>query len=201
MVSKSVADICVLWGVRRVFTTPYHPQANWVERVNRNMMSMLCSFVKGSHTEWDEHIAKLMFTLNSFTHDSTRFSPAELFLNRKIRGPGEWIHQREQLNVIDKVESERMFTVARENMLHRTMQNKVEYDEKRNKVSISVDDMVLLRSHALSNMQKKFSAKLAPKWRGPYRVVARTSPVTFVIEDSSVNEKRIAHVDQLKLVK
>ncbi|KAJ8024626.1 hypothetical protein HOLleu_34579 [Holothuria leucospilota] len=28
MISKAVAEICILWGVKRAFTTPYHPQSN-----------------------------------------------------------------------------------------------------------------------------------------------------------------------------
>ncbi|PIK62382.1 Retrotransposable element Tf2 protein type 2 [Apostichopus japonicus] len=57
MVSKDVAELCILWGVKRIFATPYHPQANWVERVNRNIVSMLCCFVKADvHTDWDVHV-------------------------------------------------------------------------------------------------------------------------------------------------
>ena len=41
MVSSPVAEICTSWGVKQRFTVPYHPQSNWVERVNRNLVSML----------------------------------------------------------------------------------------------------------------------------------------------------------------
>lgn len=61
----------------------------WCQSVNRNIMSMLCCFAKGNHTHWDVHIPEFMFALNSLKHDATGYSPAELFLNRKIIGPGE----------------------------------------------------------------------------------------------------------------
>ena len=37
------------------------------------------------------HVQEFMFALNSSVHDATGFSPAELFLHRKIVGPGEWV--------------------------------------------------------------------------------------------------------------
>ena len=63
---------------------------------------------------------------------------------------------------------------------------------------MGVGSKVLLKSHPLSNLNKKFSAKLAPRWRGPYIVAAQLSPVTFSIKDEDAGETRIAHVDQLK---
>lgn len=70
MVSRHVAEICIIWGVKRVFTLPYHLQSNWVERVLRNLRSIWCCFV-GSGREWDKHIPEFMTALNSFRHDIT----------------------------------------------------------------------------------------------------------------------------------
>ncbi|PIK54937.1 hypothetical protein BSL78_08146 [Apostichopus japonicus] len=199
MVCKQVAEVCILWGVKRVFTTPYHPQSNWVERVNRNLVSMLASFVKGDHQEWDKHVPEFMFALNSYRHDSTGFSPAELFLGRRIRGPGEWVVEN-QGGEGGEGQTSRMFTLARENMRRQTKKNKIGYDKKRQEVKLKLGDRVLLKSHPLSNLSKAFSAKLAPKWRGPYVVKTQLSPVNFVIQGEGTTEQRVAHVDQLKCI-
>ena len=134
-----------------------------------------------------------MFSLNSFHHDSTGYSPAELFLYRKLQGPGEWV---EESQILDNSES--MFENARKNMKNMISKNKKAYDQKRSVVSIKIGDNVLLKSHPLSNLKKNFSAKLAPKWRGPYKVLSQLSPVNFAIQCGG--DTRVAHSVQLKVV-
>ena len=207
MVSSHVAKICILWGVRKIFTVPYHPQSNWVERVNRNLVSMLCCFVGGDHTDWDKYIFEFMFALNSFKHDATGFSPAELFLKRKLESPGEWMDwdgdgdfgMRDGWSSFLGGGGVSMFAQARSNMRRQNSVNKTRYDKRRAEVRLKVGDRVMLRSHPLSNLRKNFSAKLAPKWRGPYSVKESLSPVNVRICDDR-GDVRIAHVEQLKLV-
>ncbi|KAJ8039583.1 hypothetical protein HOLleu_17347 [Holothuria leucospilota] len=193
MISKHVVELCTFWGVKRILTTPYHPQTNWVERVNRNLVSMLCCFVHGDHTEWDKYIAEFMFALNSFCHDSTGYSPAELFLYRKLQGPGEPVEEP-----CVTAHTTGMYEKARKTMAKINKSNKRAYDQKRLCVNIKTGDKVLLKSHPLSNLRRKFSAKLAPKWRGPYDVISQVSPVNFVIQAGA--DKRVAHVEQLKVI-
>ncbi|KAJ8034323.1 hypothetical protein HOLleu_21107 [Holothuria leucospilota] len=160
---------------------------------------MLCCFVKGYDSAWDVHVPEFIFALNSFVHDATGFSPAELFLHRKIVGPGEWVDDT-LAKPLWSSSVESMFTSARNNMQQQANRNKREYDRKRQDVKLHVGCKVLLKLHALSNLKKHFSAKLAPRWRSPYLILQQSSPVAFVLQDVETKEKRIAHVDQLKLV-
>ena len=66
-------------------------------------------------------------------------------------------------------------------------------------MKFEVGDTVLLKAHPISKLKKNFSAKLAPKWRGPYTLQERLSPVNFGIQGEG-REVRIAHVDQIKLI-
>lgn len=207
MISSHVSKICCMWGVRRIFTVPYHPQSNWVERVNRNLVSMLCCFVGRNHSSWDKYVYEFMYALNSFKHDATGFSPAELFFGRTLGGPGEWMVLEDTVDKGDGWTSfvgggglDSRFAQARANMVKQNKRNKLLYDCKRAGVGLSVGDQVMLRSHPLSNLRRNFSAKLAPKWRGPYVIRESLSPVNFCIEGEH-GEFRVAHVDQLKLIK
>ena len=91
-----------------------------------------------------------------------------------------------------------MYEKARETMVKINKRNKRAYDRKRLSVNIKTGDKVLLKRHPLSTLRRKFSAKLAPKWRGPYDVIEQVSPVTFVIQAGA--DKRVAHVEQLKVI-
>ena len=51
--SRALASVCSSWGVEQVFISPYHPQSNWVERVNRNIKGMLQAFTGTDHRTWD----------------------------------------------------------------------------------------------------------------------------------------------------
>ncbi|KAJ8024627.1 hypothetical protein HOLleu_34580 [Holothuria leucospilota] len=158
---------------------------------------MLCCFVAPDHADWDKYVSEFMFALNSFKHDATKFSPSKLFLGRDIKGPGEWM---EMLQDVGGVAHKDMLAAAGKNMGKQREHNKVPFDKRRSKVKVTINDRVLLKSHPLSNLKRNFSAKLAPKWRGPFIVKAQLSPVNFVIESEEGSDKRIAHVEQLKLI-
>ena len=152
--------------------------------------------MKSDHTDWGRYLNEFMFALNSFKHDATGYSPAEIFLNRKILSPGEWV-----VDASTAVENPvSMFETAKRKMARQAICNKAYYDGSRSQVKFKKGDKVLLKSHPLSNLARKFSAKLAPKWRGPYHVISRQSPVNFIIGDSFGSECHIAHVDQSELM-
>ena len=54
------------------------------------------------------------------------------------------------------------------------------------------------RVHVLSSGAQGFSAKLAPKYESPYKVLERKSPTVYVLEmkDGRTNPK--VHIDELK---
>ena len=54
-------------------TTPvYHAQANPTERTNRNLRSMISTYVKEDHREWDIHLHEFAFALNTAEHSSLK---------------------------------------------------------------------------------------------------------------------------------
>ena len=83
-------------------------------------------------------------------------------------------------------------------MRERSGYNKAQYDEKRRTgLSFQVGDQVLVKSFPLSNLKKKFSAKLAGKFKGPFQVVKQLTPLNYLIKKSE-NCNQVVHVDQIK---
>ncbi|KAL6455418.1 hypothetical protein MHYP_G00361200, partial [Metynnis hypsauchen] len=87
--SHLLHSVCRQWGVVQKLTTAYHPQTNLTERVNRNLKTMMASFVQGKHRLWDQWLADFRFAINSAWHESTGFTPAEIAIGRKLKGPLE----------------------------------------------------------------------------------------------------------------
>lgn len=71
-------------------TTPvYHPQANPVERVNRNLKTMLASLLGENQREWDVLLEVIQFAYNTTVHTSLGVTPAFLNFAREPRRTGE----------------------------------------------------------------------------------------------------------------
>ena len=83
-ISRAVEAVCSEWGVHQKFITPYHPQTNWVERVNRNIKGMLQAFTTNDHRAWDVHVSEFVFALNAADHESTGVAPSRIMLGRAI---------------------------------------------------------------------------------------------------------------------
>ena len=78
--NKDLGRFLEVYGVTRVTTLPYHPQANPpVERSNRTLKTMIAIFVKTDHRSWDKHLHELRHAINTAVQSSTKVSPA--FLN------------------------------------------------------------------------------------------------------------------------
>src|SRR5207253_6560219 len=63
--------------------------------------------------------------------------------------------------------------------------NKLAYDKGKRDVHFEVGDRVLKRSHLQSSAVLAVTAKLAPKWLGPYLVREVRTPLTYKLSDVS----------------
>ncbi|XP_064462830.1 uncharacterized protein LOC135373668 [Ornithodoros turicata] len=70
-------------------TSPYHPQANITECINRNLKMMFVTFTSQHHREWDLRLAELAFATRTTVNRSTGFTPAFLNLGREAPFPVE----------------------------------------------------------------------------------------------------------------
>lgn len=67
--SRKFREFMEKYHVTIKFLANYHPQANPVERVHRVIKTMLSSYVKDNHRDWDKYLAKVAFAMKSqITH-------------------------------------------------------------------------------------------------------------------------------------
>ena len=84
--SKVIKELCVLGGIDKSRTTPYHPMGNGqCERFNRTLLEMLGTLEPKQKSDWRSYVAPLVHVYNCTKHETTRFSPYFLLFGREPR--------------------------------------------------------------------------------------------------------------------
>ncbi|XP_077529616.1 uncharacterized protein LOC144142061 [Haemaphysalis longicornis] len=87
---------------------------------------------------------------------------------------------------------------AREHLDISGLDQTSQYDKRRRDVQFSMGDLVLKRTHPLSDASKGFTASLARRWDGPYTVVGKSN-LSYVLKNSSTGASYgPVHVSELK---
>jgi Integrase zinc binding domain/Integrase core domain len=199
-----------LLGIWTVFTTPYHPSPNAVERTNRNVKAFLKKYCMDNHRSWDEFIDALLFALRSAIVKRTGYTPAQLNLGRNLKAPIDVIlpepnfvgdFNRTQKDYASKIHNRIKTSLhyAMENSEVAKIQSKLYFDPSRKAKEFNEGDYVLLEGHPLSNKDKGFSSKLAPEREGPYQIIRKINPLNYELGELGTRVPiTFAHVVQLK---
>lgn len=208
LTSKVFVDACAVLGIKHKRTSPYHPQANITERVNRNLKMMLVAYTE-RHKDWDAKLPELAFATRTTTNRSTGLTPAQLNFGKELAFPlfnsllstesggrlrpyvkfAEDLRKRFSDNLRE----------ARENLDVARMQQAEQYNQGRRDLQFEVGDFVLRRTHPLSDAARGFAASLANRWEGPFSVREKCSPLTYkLVHCESSEETGPVHVTDLK---
>ena len=91
-VSAIMQQVCFLLEIKSSLTSVYHPQANLVERKNRDLKLRLVMLVGIDHTTWCEKLPIIRFALNSEKCSYTGQTAAYLMLGREPRTADDITH-------------------------------------------------------------------------------------------------------------
>ena len=86
--SDLIRELCKIAGVKKVHTTPYHPQGNGqCERFNSTLCNMLGTLSEEDKSDWKSHLGCMTHAYNCTKHASTTYSPYYLMFGRHPRLP------------------------------------------------------------------------------------------------------------------
>jgi transposase InsO family protein len=199
--AKLYFEWCARLGIKTFHISAYHPQSNMTERYVQTVKKMIVSCID-TCSQWDKYIPEISFALRTARNDSTQFTPAYLNTGRELRTPFD---NRMQLTLSTFKEIkdlgkriEIIYSLARENSASAKESSLIKYNSKSKSRSFDIGDQVWLKTHFLSDQSKGFSAKLAPKREGPYKITAIVATNIYNLESIETGQKVFkVHINEL----
>ncbi|KAJ9519051.1 hypothetical protein QJQ45_003519 [Haematococcus lacustris] len=194
-----------LTGTRLLMSSAYHPQTDGQsERANRTVEDMLRPYLNHYKTDWDEHLAAVEFAYNSSTHVGTGFSPFYLNYGHHPRTPEALLQPPSTL--VPSSAADAFVTTMRSNIdtakaaLQRAIdKQKQQADKHRRHLEFNVGDKVLLSTATLNLKTPSNSAKLQPRYVGPFKVLTKISPVAYKLDlPTTIRITPTFHISKLR---
>lgn len=199
-------EVCLLLGVCKTRTTPYHPQSDGlVERFNRTLLDLLSIAAKEDERNWDLCIPTVMLAYRTSVQESTGCTPYFLLFGREARLPVDVMfglppsvppQPVHQYSKDLRARLDTAYGMVRERLGWRQCRQKMVYDRRRAGRPYTVGEWVWLHCPAVPRGK---SAKLHSYWQGPYKVMEVFSNVLYLIQHrNSTRKKVVVHFDRLK---
>lgn len=190
-ISAIMQQVTYCMGIQQMFTPVYHPEANPVERKNRDLKAQLSIFVQNQHNIWDIGLPAIRFAINTAKCQSTGYSAAYLTFGRELRTFDDVQHDiraiTESENFIPQItpylrNMTENFKNAKEKESMMQDRNKKYVDKgRRPQEDITVGSEVLVKTHVLSNASKGVTSKFVPRRDGPYIVTRKIGASTYEV--------------------
>lgn len=207
--SKEFSNLTNKYGVRILFNPNYHPSPNLTERVNRILKAMLSAFVGDQQRDWDIHLAAMACAINTAKHSTTGQTPyftnfgSEMKLhgndyssrvnNDPNKGEPDETKSRRKADILCKL---REIVIKKMEKTHGKAKN--QYDLRRRNINFIEGDLVWKRKFSQSDGGNYFTAKLAGKFDGPFRIRKKCGYCVYELEELNGKSKGRWHVQDLK---
>ncbi|GFX36699.1 retrovirus-related Pol polyprotein from transposon 17.6 [Trichonephila clavipes] len=87
--------LCEILAIDKTRTTALHPQSDgMVERFNRTILNSLSLLVSSNQQDWDKKLLFFLLAYRSATHETTGYSPSQMFFGRDLRLPVDLLLSR-----------------------------------------------------------------------------------------------------------
>ena len=178
-------------GIKQTFTPVYHPEANPVERKNRDLKYQLSILVDKDHTNWNLNLPSIRFAMNTAKCSSTGYTSAFLTLGRE-----QWTPTEVNFDLKAVIQSETFIPQITPHLMRladiiklveetqQRMQDKNQQyaNQKRQPQKIiNIGDKVMVDTHILSKASQGLTSKFVPKRDGPYIIIAKEGAVCFKV--------------------
>lgn len=175
------------------------PRANvQVERYNRKILDALAASTD-NEDEWNKHISKIKWGLNSSINTVTGKSPYELQFGFVPRGNNDAFLSAEAAEFQYDIDIQKTRSEVKKKLDVAQAKQKVTFDARRKIVSYVVGDQVLVQRMRISH--DGTSRKLVPKYDGPYVITKLLKNDRYLIESYHVPHVLINPIQGYALVK
>lgn len=209
-ISHQFLEVCKTYGITTRQVPRYYPRGNPVERTNRTVKTSLSIFADCDQRSWDDHIKYIAFAINTAKSDTTGFTPARLTFGRELR-PFFTFNQ----NLLDGQTAEFDAQQYEDTLQHdlaviyekaldsvqRAKQKQADtYNLRRRDVTFAAGQLVWRKNFQQSSGPARISAKLLPKYVGPFLVHQVLSPTQYLLHTLKGQDAGRWSVSHLKTV-
>ena len=182
-VNKVMQHFLQTLNISHITICYYHPQSNSeVERFHRSFNDVMSKKVKEHLDTWDLYINQVLVAIRFNTNEPTKFSPFYLLYNR------------EPVMQIDNILNPRQkYMVLVHRHLKRAKKRQAKYADRNSKhTDFQVGDPVYVK-------QQQQKSKLQGRWQPYYRIIEKTTPVSFRIKNQLDGTLTKVHTEHLRL--
>ncbi len=202
--SKLMSGVCDTLGIDAVATSPYRPQSNGVvERMHGSLKPML-SKAADAGIGWVEFLPLALFALRQVPNRDLGYSPHCLVLyGRDVLGPLDilydgWVDRSFEPMCVDEwllKLNDRLAVLhdlAAANQAVAGKKRALVFNRNKQDKPLEVGSSVLMRVPGIK-------AALQVAWDGPYKIVDRSSRVTYKVSKGVDHPVLLVHRDNLKV--
>ncbi|XP_052152528.1 uncharacterized protein LOC127770762, partial [Oryza glaberrima] len=191
-------------GSYLAFSTAYHPQTDGqTERTNQVLEDMLRACALDFSKDWERCLPYAEFSYNNSFQASLKMSPNEALFGRRCRTPLMWSETGERAvfgpDIIQ--EAEEKVRLIRDRLKVAQSRQKSYADTRRRNLEFKEGDYVYLKVSPMRGTKRfKVKGKLAPRYVGPFQIVARHGEVAYQLQlpQNIAGVHPVFHVSQLK---
>lgn len=203
--SKQVCGVFEKYKIKPNFISNYHPQSNPVERSHRVVKTLLTAYVHENHRNWEKFLQPVAWAIRTARHEVTQLPPSFILFGRSIQLSGQ-PHPLSQVlddhNQGVQTGPEALQKLYKEVALRLKKayeQSRIRYNLRHRDEKFKIGQKVWRRNHILSDAFKGVSAKLAPKFEGPFEIAKTPSPYSYELIDAQTRRTLgVWHAKDLK---
>jgi len=192
--------VCNVWNIKRIRTSPFHPQTNGkVEKFNSTLCDMLSSYVNDDRDDWNKYLPLVLYSYRTSDNPSTGFTPFFLNFGRDPPPlndePTVTSSNTDVDNYVNQLRSRLQIarTIARERFKRSQRAHKNYYDKRKIHTTFEIGDWVLIEPD-VPNQRRK----LEHRWFGPFRITKKIADTTYEVQNESTAETKTIHVSKIK---
>ena len=206
---KVITAMCSLLGVKKIWTTPYHPQTNGsAKRVHQTLQRMIGKLDPEKRKKWPVHMGSIIIAYNSTRSLVTGYSPYYLMFGWRPRLPIDLLFPTRRTQMLTRTIDEYVASVydclqdslaiAWDCAIKEAQRQKRLYDCKVGAVDLRPGDHVLVCLDAFRGQRRKLK-----NWWGDdlHMVVTHVADriPAYIVKNNRTGKKKVVHRARLLL--
>ena len=199
--STVLKEFCARIGVRKLYSTPYHPQGNSVvESYMRTLKKGLAALVSEDGKDWDLFLPAVAMAHNATPHIATGYSPFFLTQGREAPLP---VQRHLEEPRLDATSHRWLSRLWRSRIL--AYEAQMEVERKRRKLTQDPNNILppgtMVMMELTPKEKGKYPGKFVPSYKGPWVVLGSfQNGTTYKVREVATGKEQQLTRDQFKVV-